>query len=403
LNSILVLSPTLPYPPQSGGDIRLFELLRRLAIHFDLHLLAYGSGQTDEFIQQSGVKSVTLILGGQPAPSGGYLRKKLDLWRESPHGLRLDVDPVFARVLKKTLLEIKPQSVLIEHVYMIQYHKFFKNLPVFISCYDVETTKIRRWFAGDKTNWLKKLRQGLQLQAMRRCESNLGRLAHTIFTTSEVDTKELQQMNRGGQFVCVPNGADLKTFTLRSPDTFHGPPMAFFVGSLFYKPNLDAAMMLKTEIWPLVRHEIPNAVCHIAGNPGGLDLHSLNDPNEGVLFHGLVPDIRPYLTMSQAMVVPLRVGSGTRIKIIESMATGTPVVSTEIGAEGINCTHNKNILLADTVEELAKSAINLLRDRQAAYRIGRAGHYLVKAQYNWDRSAQIMCEVMQTAIPRPLQ
>lgn len=149
----------------------------------------------------------------------------------------------------------------------------------------------------------------------------------------------------------------------------------------------------------LTTRTVPGAVCHIAGNHGGLDLNLLNDPNGGVLFHGLVPDIRPYLAMSQAMVVPLQVGSGTRIKIIESMATGTPVVSTRIGTEGIRCTHNKDILLADTTEELAKSVVTLLRDRQAAYRIGQAGRCLVEMHYNWDNSAEIMRETIQTAIP----
>ena len=181
--------------------------------------------------------------------------------------------------------------------------------------------------------------------------------------------------------------------------TFDGPPAAFFVGSLFYKPNLDAAITLKSQIWPLVRKEIPEAVCHIAGSHGGLDLNLLNDPGEGVFFHGLVPDIRPYLAMSQAMVVPLRVGSGTRIKIIESMATGTPVVSTRIGAEGLHSTDNKDILLADSTEELARSVISLLQDREAACRIGKAGRALVEALYNWDSSAEIMCEAIQAAIP----
>lgn len=297
------------------------------------------------------------------------------------------------------MARVEPQSVLIEHAYMAQYAKFIDHLPAFITCYDVESTKLRRWFLGNRTSFLAGLRQHLQMHAMRRFESSLGRLAHTVFATSELDREELQRMNGRGRFVCVPNGANLDTFTLRASSTFDGPPAAFFVGSLFYKPNLDAAITLKSQIWPLVRKEIPEAVCHIAGSHGGLDLNLLNDPGEGVFFHGLVPDIRPYLAMSQAMVVPLRVGSGTRIKIIESMATGTPVVSTRIGAEGLHSTDNKDILLADSTEELARSVISLLQDREAACRIGKAGRALVEALYNWDSSAEIMCEAIQAAIP----
>jgi glycosyltransferase involved in cell wall biosynthesis len=181
-------------------------------------------------------------------------------------------------------------------------------------------------------------------------------------------------------------------------DTFRGPPGVFFVGSLFYQPNLDAAIMLKTRIWPLVRREVPDAICHIAGK-GVPDVSLLNDPDNGVHFHGLVPDIRPYLAMCQAMVVPLKVGSGTRIKIIESMATGTPVVSTRIGAEGLQCTHGLDILLADTAEEIAGTVVSLLQNRESACQIGRAGRSLVETHYNWDKSAEIMHRAMREAIP----
>ncbi len=280
---------------------------------------------------------------------------------------------------------------------MTQYRRFIRDASVFITCHNVETTKMSRWLATDKTSPLAGLRRRLQISAMRKRESNLGRTARAVFTTSDIDKEELQRLNGRGQFLCAPNGADLNFFTPRSFESFGGPPAAFFVGSLFYKPNLDAAIMLKTQIWPMVRREIPDAVCHIAGNDKGLALHSLNDPEGGVLFHGLVPDIRPYLAMSQTMIVPLQIGSGTRIKIIESMATGTPVVSTRIGAEGISCTHNKDILLADSAEEISKSVISLLRDRAMAYQIGKAGRSLVEARYNWDSSAEIMRKAIQAA------
>lgn len=351
----------------------------------------------NEFLNRTGVKNATLVPGGQSGPAGGW-RQKLDLWRGAPHGLRLDVDPAFARALKDALTTIRPQAVLVEHIYLVQYRRLLGDVPVFVSCHNVETTKMRRWFDGQTAGVPARLRQRLQIETMRRFESNLGRVTRAVFATSDFDREELQRMNGVGRFLCVPNGADLNTFALRPAESFQGPPAAFFVGSLFYKPNLDATLLLKSEIWPRVRREIPDAVCHIAGNPGGLDLNSLNAPDAGVLFHGLVPDIRPWLARSQVMVVPLQVGSGTRIKIIESMATGTPVVSTTIGAEGIHYTPGENILLADTVEAMAKSTVRLLQDRPAALRIGRAGRALVESQYNWDHSAKIMEEIIAGGI-----
>ena len=103
---------------------------------------------------------------------------------------------------------------------MAQYAKFIDHLPAFITCYDVESTKLRRWFLGNRTSFLAGLRQHLQMHAMRRFESSLGRLAHTVFATSELDREELQRMNGRGRFVCVPNGANLDTFTLRASRYF---------------------------------------------------------------------------------------------------------------------------------------------------------------------------------------
>ena len=401
LHSLLVLTPVFPYPTRSGGDIRLFELLRRLASRFDLHLLSYEAGEgseADEFIRRSGVKSLTFVPGGQLPRTASHWRRRLDPWREAPHGLRLDVDPAFARELEERLAKLRPDAVLIEHIYLTQYRRFVGDRPVFVSCHNVETTKMERWFADSPASLPARWRRRWQIAAMRRCESGLARWVHTVFTTSEVDEQELRRMNGGGRFCCVPNGADLQTFTPRAAESFDGPPAAFFVGSLFYKPNLEAATLLKDEIWPVVRRELPDAVCHIAGNPGGLDLQALNDPRTGVVFHGMVPDIRPLLTASQMLVAPLRVGSGTRIKILEAMATGTPVVSTRIGAEGIHCTDHENILLADDPEEIAHAVVRLLRNRAEADRIGRAGRALVEAHYNWDTSAEIMKKAMEAAI-----
>jgi glycosyltransferase involved in cell wall biosynthesis len=159
---------------------------------------------------------------------------------------------------------------------------------------------------------------------------------------------------------------------------------------MYYRPNYQAARVLAQDVFPLVRERVPEAVCHLAGKTDNQEISELNHPERGVYMHGFVDDIRSYFERAQVLVVPLAVGSGTRIKILEGMASGTPVVSTSIGAEGLECTDGENILIADNATGLATAVVRLLRDREECFRIGAAGRVLVEGQYSWDASAEVV-------------
>jgi glycosyltransferase involved in cell wall biosynthesis len=168
---------------------------------------------------------------------------------------------------------------------------------------------------------------------------------------------------------------------------------------MYYKPNHLAARSLAHEIFPLVRREIPEATCHLAGKTGAQDYSELNRPELGVRMHGFVEDIRPFFEQCQILVAPLSVGSGTRIKILEAMATGTPVVSTTIGAEGLDYADGQNILIANTPSALSAAVVRLLRDPEECFRIGAAGRRLVERKYSWESAG----DIMRTEIARVLE
>ena len=119
--------------------------------------------------------------------------------------------------------------------------------------------------------------------------------------------------------------------------------------------------------------------------------------------HGFVEDVRPFFEECQILVVPLSVGSGTRIKILEAMATGTPVVSTDIGAEGIDYVDGENILIANSPQDLSAAVVRLLRDREECFRIGAAGRRLVERSYSWDSAAEVMRTEMAQILERELR
>ncbi len=396
---LLVLTPAFPYPPVSGGDIRIFQLLRRLSTTFAVHLLPYTGGSSERLIEET---RITTVHVRNPAPA--RLRSRhpsqwINFWRHAPHGLSLDVDPDYAQTLRRVTATIGFHGVLIDHLYMMQYARFVDPLPVFYSATDVETTKFARWYDGEQLSSKRRLLHWAQRQVIGWHESRVGTRARVTFAASAVDRDTLLRINGTGRFVVVPNGVDLNYFRPRFRESFSKPPRVFFVGTMFYRPNYLAARFLAHEVFPLIRREVPDATCHLAGKTNDRDYSELHRPEVGVYMHGFVEDVRPHFEESHVLVVPLSIGSGTRIKILEAMATGTPVVSTAIGAEGLEYSHGENILIADSATDLAAAAVRLLRDREQAFRMGVAGRRLVAGKYSWDTSA----DVMRSEIARVLE
>lgn len=396
---LLVLTPAFPYPPVSGGDIRVFHLLRHLSRTLSIHLLPYTSGCARRLIDETGISAVERRDAADTHSRPWNLRTRIRFWRDAPHGLSLDVDPVYARSLRRVIAGTRFQGVLVDHLYMMQYARFVGPLPVFYSATDVETTKFARWYEGERLSRKRRLLHWAQGRVIRWHESRLGRRAHVTFATSSVDRDELVRINGVGRFVVVPNGVDPSYFRLRSRESFRKAPSVCFVGTMFYRPNYLAARALVQEVFPLIRRELPDATCHLAGKTNDRDYSELHHPEAGVYMHGFVEDIRSHFEGSQVLVTPISVGSGTRIKILEAMATGTPVVSTAIGAEGIDISDGENIVIGKTAVELARAAVGLLRDRERCVRMGIAGRRLVEGRYSWDASG----DVMQREILRVLE
>jgi glycosyltransferase involved in cell wall biosynthesis len=392
---LLILTPTLPFPPDSGGDIRVFHLLRHLSSSFEIHLLSYRAGTTtgaaEHLVQQAGIAAVHDYVGGADSRNAFVsLRSLINFWHGAPHSISMQRDPSFVACLSNLISAVRFDAVLVDHLYMMQYAGMFGSLPVFYSATDVETRKFQRWYGADRVTLGRRVLHWAQTQLIQWHESRLRGRVKATFATSSADSDFLLALNRGGRFVVVPNGVDLRYFQPRSRETFDGPPAVFFVGSMFYKPNHDAATILARDIFPLVRRQLPDAVCHIVGKTGANDYSALNRPECGVMMHGSVVDIRPFLLRSQILVAPLLAGSGTRIKILEAMAAGTPVVSTTIGAEGLDYTPGKNIVIANSVEEIAATVVGLLQDRERCFEIGRNGRQLVEKSYSWEASADVM-------------
>jgi glycosyltransferase involved in cell wall biosynthesis len=199
-------------------------------------------------------------------------------------------------------------------------------------------------------------------------------------TVSEVDRRLLLTTNPRLRVDVIPNGVDTKIYQpLPEGDS---TPALVFVGNMDYRPNVDAMMYFCSQVLPRVRCALPDVQMWIVGINPRAEVRHLE--GEGVHVTGRVDDVRPYYARSTACVVPLRAGGGTRLKILEAMAFGRPVVSTTIGCEGLDVVDGEHLFIADSADEFAEQTVRLLLDEALRRRVATEARRLAETCYDWD-------------------
>jgi glycosyltransferase involved in cell wall biosynthesis len=211
-------------------------------------------------------------------------------------------------------------------------------------------------------------------------EKNTCQKFDQIWVTSPEDLNKFTQWVPAGKIKVVPNGVDLNFFQGKSGE--EGKKRLIFLGLMSYFPNIEAVLFFTNEIFPLIKRKIPEIDFFIIG-PGLDDEKGKQLKSEGIKIIGPVKDVRKFLSPSSIMVVPLKKGGGTRLKILESFALECPVVSTSIGCEGLAVQHNKHLLIADTPTEFAQAVVRLVKNEKLRHQITREAKKLVEIQYSW--------------------
>jgi glycosyltransferase involved in cell wall biosynthesis len=183
----------------------------------------------------------------------------------------------------------------------------------------------------------------------------------------------------------VPNGIQLSEYVSDFGQPL--PDTLVYAGSLTYRPNFEAMAFFLREIFPAIRAERPNVKLLVTGKPDGQAQAALPS-TDGVVFTGYLPDVRPTVAQSWVSLAPLLAGGGTRVKILESLALGTPVVATTKGAEGLEFVSGRELLIADQPSDFAEAVLSLLRDVGLRRRMSQAGRQGVKQKYDWDEIGQ---------------
>ena len=379
---ILVLDEEFPYPTNSGKRTRSFNLYRRLAARFQIRYIGYGEdgSRAAAALRSAGIEPAAVRPGVPPKHGiAFYLRLLVNLLSPLPYIVTSHYSKAYRDVLLESLARLRPDLIICEWTPYAIFVKELSSIRKLMSAHNVEADIWQRYYETE-TNWLKRWYIGEQWRKVRRFEIEALRWVDGALAVSEQDRARLAASSPALRTAVVPNGVDAGYF--RPAPQPAGRQQLVFTGSMDWRPNQDAARYFATQILPLLRRKNPGIECTFVGRDPPADIRALADV-AGMRITGTVDDVRPYVERAAVYVVPLRIGGGSRLKILEAMAMGRAVVSTTVGAEGLDVVHDRHVLLADDPREFAQSVLQLLGDPDRCARLAAEGRRLVEQRYEW--------------------
>lgn len=376
---ILHVMPYSPVPPNFGGATRVYHILKNLARSNDVTVLSYGTPEDERNLRETfgqELRDVHVV----PLPWRGKMRRLAQMYalctRQSFFHFLTDT-----RKMQRTIDGIVEKNdfdiVYVEFPHMAGFRYPAGALKI-LDAHNVEYEIYRQmWVRGSSP--LRKLHYRYEYSNLFRYEVGVYRKQDAIVVTSENDKEMINRHCPAVPKFVVPNGVDTQYFCNGKEPA--EPFSLIFSGTIGYMPNYDGISYFLDDIFPLIQQQIPEVKIYIVGMSPPDDLKRRR--SDRIIVTDFVPDVRPYFEKAAVYVVPLRLGSGTRLKLLEAMSMHKPVVTTTIGSEGIDITHGESVLVADKPEDFADAVVTLLRDSALRKKIARTGNELVRQRYDW--------------------
>lgn len=374
-----MLTPYLPYPILSGGQIRTYNLLKNLSRHHQITLFALIKDDTERRYIKKLKPFCHHIQVFKRTKNPWALRNILMAGFTTYPFL---VTRNFPRTMKSAVKkELKNDYDLIhaETFYMMP-NIPRTQVPILLVEQTIEYLGYQ-FYAQNSPHWFLKPLLYLDIAKIKYWEKHFWQKATHLVTMSEEDKKFIAAEIGDGKIDVVANGVDIEKFSAVKKK-LPVDPTILFVGTFKWLPNIDAVEFLVREIWPGVKASIPNAKLWIVGHsPTGTVQEFGNMPD--ITVSSNIKDIRDAYKAAHILLAPIRSGKGTRYKILEAMATNTPVVTTKLGAEGLRVTPGKHLLIGNSAQELTQLTIKLLSDQVLQKKLASTARTNVAAHYNW--------------------
>ncbi|MEO8286978.1 MAG: glycosyltransferase family 4 protein [Chloroflexota bacterium] len=395
---ILVLAPQWPDPPRQGAAIRNLHILRYLARHHRVTLLTF---RPDGPMEMSDVAAMCDYAEALPQPQRTARKRimKLTTSRLPDMAWRLHSDAMHSR-LEELCNDSYFDAVHVEGIEMVPYGLLALKLdPLAWMTYDAHNAEYllqRRAFTTDMPH-ARQLPRGIysliQWWRLRQYERRTAVMSKHVLAVSPSDAAALSRLSLQlkDRVTLLPNGVDLDywSYSAVTPEPSMVPEALVFDGTMDFRPNVDAVRWFASEVFPIVRAERPDAHFYIVGRNPAPEVLSLAD-TPGITVAGPVDDMRPWVAGAAVYVVPMRMGGGVRLKVLQAMSMERAIVATPMGAEGIAERPGQDMVVVKAADEFAASVVQLLGDPAQRELYGRSARELVTSRYSWDSLLPIL-------------
>lgn len=386
---VLFLSQIVPYPPHGGVLQRGYNIIRELNKRGSVHLLAFV--HPDSLTTPEAVAESREVLGRYCEsieyfplwPKRNAMTRTIAFavgafWAE-PFSVLAHRSACFR---SRVAAWLRPGVVDLVHYDTIALAQYLPRQPAHpsvVTHHNIESKLMERRAAAEARR-VARWYIGAQANRLREYEARHSPCFDMNIVMSDLDARNLQAIAGEVATTVVPNGVDTEYFR---PQPGKETAALIYTGGMNMFANRDAVLYFLSHVWPRVKATVPQAIFYAVGQDPPPELRRMATPGSGVVVTGYVDDVRPYVAKAAVYVVPLRVGGGTRLKVVDALAQGKAIVSTTIGCEGIDVTPGENIVIADQSEAFAERVIGLLQDPVERARLGQAARSLAELRYAW--------------------
>ncbi len=398
---LLFVTSRLPYPPREGHQLRSWHLLCAAAKQHEVDLLCLQRPD-DDHPPNPVLAARVSRLSCVPLRAARDPRLLFDAGLRWLSGRSSLLGARFVDTALREAFRARVDDADLVHLDMLALADLMDyvpaNMPLVLNAHNVEYRLLEARIAIADSALERQLLR-LRVAELRAFEKRACLRATRVLACSEEDAAQLQALAPSARTAVLPNGVDLQAYRPASevqPDT----RSLVFVGQMAWFPNRDGISHFLRETFPLIR-AMREVSLKVVGHRAGLELPEA--PGDAVQFTGFLDDLRPTVHAATVYIVPLRIGSGTRLKVLEAMAMGKAIVSTRIGAEGIGLRDGVDALLADTPEEFAAAVCRLLDDAPLRHQLGVAARATAEARFGWDAIGETLLSVYTELLAEPRQ
>lgn len=400
--NVLFLTQVLPYPPDSGPKVKTYNVLKYLAQHHRVTLASFTRGDQSDDVHH--LKPYCQAVYTVPMQRGAvrdawYMARSL--LTGQPFLMTRDDRAAMRRLIDRLATEERFDIAHADQLNMAQYAARVSDaFKVFDAHNALWLLYKRLWetMSPGPRKWL----LGRDWRLLKEYEGRVCRQFNAVLAVSQEDRMALEEAAKQRlNILVIPIAIDTDEVTVieREPNPSH----ILHIGTMYWPPNIDGVLWFVHKVYPLIRQQRPDVCFDIVGARPPQEIASLGGDDTGIHVTGYVADPTPYLQRAALMVVPLRAGGGMRVKILNAMAQGIPIVSTTLGCEGIAVTSGRDILVADEPADFAAAVLRLLDDPALATRLRQNGRQLVERTYDYRRACQPLSALYQQARAYPLQ